>query len=241
MQLYTVRDALAADLPGTLSRLAEIGYRDVELFGFVDRVEELEQGLAAAGLRAPSGHAPLVDAEDPAPAFRAAARLGLETIIDPFIPAERWETREQVEQTAARLVELAPQAAEHGLRLGYHNHAWELSSRIDGTPALEVLADLLGDAVVLEVDTYWAAVGGVDAPELLLRLGERVTHLHIKDGDLSHDNEAQVAVGTGAMDVPAVLAAAPSAQPVAELDDTRGDVFQALIDSYDYLESGVRP
>jgi sugar phosphate isomerase/epimerase len=235
VQLYTVRTALESDLTGTLGRLAEAGYRNVEPFGFVDRADALADGLAAAGLAAPSAHASLIDADDAGAAFAAAQRLGVQTIFDPFTPAERWATRESVEQIASRLAELAPQAADHGLRLGYHNHAWELSTQIDGVPALEVFADLLDDALVLEVDTYWAQVGGVDAPALLSRLGERVTHLHVKDGDLSPEPENQVAVGAGRMDIPAVLAAAPNAVRVVELDDTRGDVFQAVVDSLAYL------
>ena len=52
------------------------------------------------------------------------------------------------------------------MRLGYHNHDFELSSLIGGRPALEVLADELDPGVLLEVDTYWAAVGGQDVPGL---------------------------------------------------------------------------
>ena len=68
---------------------------------------------------------------------------------------------------------------------------------IDGRHGLEVLAEQLDPAVVLEVDTYWAYVGGADVPALLERLGDRVVALHIKDGDGSLDNKKQVPVGSG--------------------------------------------
>lgn len=235
VQLYTVREALAADLPGTLARLAELGFEQVELFGFVDREAEYAAGLIAAGLSAPSGHARLVHADDPAAAIAAASRLGLATLIDPMVPAERWETREQVQSTASRLNDLARIGADHGVRIGYHNHEWELASRIDGTPALEVLAELLDPAVELEVDTFWAEVGGVPAADLLRRLGDRVTHIHVKDGPVSRDTATQTAVGSGALDIPGILAAAPGALAVVELDDHTGDVFTALADSLAYL------
>lgn len=240
VQLYTVRAAIERDLPGTLARLAQLGFTQVELYGFDQRETAFAEGLAAAGLTAPSGHASLVRADDPASTIARAARLGLATVIDPMVPSEHWTTREAIEATAARLNELALVGADHGVRIGYHNHEWELANRIDGTPALEVLADSLDAAIALEVDTYWVEVGGVFAPELLQRLGDRVTHLHVKDGPVSRDTKAQTAVGAGRIDVPAILAAAPHAQPVVELDDFDGDVFDALADSIAYLESGVR-
>ncbi len=69
------------------------------------------------------------------------------------------------------------------MRVGYHNHWWEVERDFDGRHGLEVLADHLAPEVVLEVDTYWATVGGADVPALLGRLGDRVVALHIKDGD----------------------------------------------------------
>lgn len=235
LQLYTLRDAVADDLGGTLARVAEIGFREVELWNFVDREREFAAALADSGLTAPSAHASLIVADDPAPAFAAATRLGIRTIIDPHYPAEHWTTRDDITRTARRLGELARQAADSGLRLGYHNHAFELAARIDGLPALEVLAAELDDAVVLEVDTYWAAVGGVDPVGLLERLGERVQLIHVKDGPGTAEPSDQVAVGDGALDIPGILAAAPQARRVAELDDTRGDIWDAVARSFSYL------
>ena len=92
---------------------------------------------------------------------------------------------------------------------------------------------------MLEVDTYWAEVGGVPAAALLERLGDRVRFLHVKDGAVTQDDQDQVAVGSGALDIAAILAAAPQAQQVVELDGFAGDVFDALRDSVTYL-NGVR-
>jgi sugar phosphate isomerase/epimerase len=81
---------------------------------------------------------------------------------------------------------------------------------------------------VLEVDTYWAFAGGADVPALLRRLGDRVAALHIKDGDGSLDPKRQVAVGSGALPIADILAAAPAALRVIELDDTAGDLLEAV-------------
>src|SRR6476619_5637482 len=99
---------------------------------------------------------------------------------------------------------------------------------------LEVLADLLDPEVVLEVDTYWAYAGGADVPALLGRLGDRVVALHVKDGDGTLDPLAQVAVGSGTLPIWDIIAAAPDALRVVELDDSAGDVVDALRDSRAY-------
>jgi len=234
IQLYTVREHLAADLTGTLQRVADIGFRQVELFNFVDNADRYVEALAEAGLTAPSAHARLVG-EDAIRIFEAATKIGVTTVIDPHIDSARWGSRDDVETIAADLNGLAKVAADHGLALGYHNHAFELENRIDGVSALEVLAGSLDESVRLELDTYWAAVGGEDVVPLLGRLGDRVQFLHIKDGPLTKDDKEQLAVGAGKMPIDEILAAAPSALAVVELDDFTGDVFDAVIDSFTYL------
>ncbi|TSD12651.1 sugar phosphate isomerase/epimerase [Curtobacterium sp. KBS0715] len=238
VQLYTVRDALSADLPGTLQRIADIGYTNVEAFGFVDNADELAAALRDAGLAAPSGHARLLDAgeQDLERIFHASTTLGFGTLIDPHIDESRWTTREDVEAIARELSALAPRAADHGLVLGYHNHAFEFSNRIDGVSAYEVFADALSDEVVLELDTYWVQVGGDDPVAVIGKYGDKVQFLHVKDGDGSHDDKQQVAVGNGIMPIREIIAAAPDALHVVELDDHEGDVFQAVADSYTFLE-----
>ena len=239
VQLYTVRNSLSSDLPGTLQRVADIGFRNVELYGFVDLADQYAEALPAAGLSAPSAHAKLVG-QDVAAIFAAAQKIGIPTVIDPAIEKENWTTREDVTASATALNALVSQAADSGLTIGYHNHWWETENRIDGTPALEIFADLLDPAIKLEVDTYWAEVGGVSAVDLLGRLGDRVRFIHVKDGAVNQDDQSQVAVGSGKIDVLGILAAAPQALRVVELDGFAGDVFDALTDSFAFLtKNGV--
>lgn len=258
LQLYSINAHLEADLDGTLARLGEIGLRNVEAFAFVDRADELTAAFARHGIAAPTGHAMLVAKEvtregvttqvpSHAATFEAAKKLGIEYVIDPAV--FDWSTREAVEATAAALNAASKVAAEHGLRVGYHNHAWELSATIDGVPALEFFAGLLDDEVVLEVDVYWAQIGGVDAPALLGRLGDRVKALHIKDGPLVENpfltdapfepsGLGQVPAGQGVMPLDAALKAAPSAEyAVIEFDHFDGDIFAAIAASFDFLEN----
>ena len=234
VQLYTLREALAADADRTLGELAELGFRQVEPFGLPQTAESVKPGLARYGLTAPTAHGKFLEADQEA-AFSAAADLGIQTLIQPSVDPARWQDAAGVAALAAELNQAAATAAGYGLRVGYHNHHFELESKIDGRHALEVLADQLEPGVVLEVDTYWAYAGGADVPALLGRLGDHVVALHVKDGDGSLNTKAQTAVGSGTLPVLDFLAAAPTALRVVELDDTEGDRMAAVAASREYL------
>jgi sugar phosphate isomerase/epimerase len=229
VQLYSIRDAVEADLPAALARLAAIGVTRVEPFDLLSDPEGLRDALFAAGLSAPSAHSPLVADAELGRVFEAAATIGAGTVIHPYTPAERWASTADVDAVAEELARAADAAAPYGLRVGYHNHHWELASRPGGVPALERLAERLPPAVVLQLDTYWAAVGGENVPALLGRLGDRVRLLHLKDGPIDEDAAAQLPLGAGAMPVPAILAAATAAElAVLEFDDYAGDLFEGI-------------
>ena len=232
IQLYTVREAIAEDLDAALARIAGIGFRTVELYGFVDRAAEYADLLSKHGLRASSAHASLLDGDTDA-ILAAAKTAGVPTLIEPGT-RERWDSIEGVQWLAAMMNARAEAAVGTGIRVGYHNHWWELG-QIGGRPALEIFAESLSPEVVLEVDTYWTQVAGADAIDTLQRLGDRVQFIHVKDGPIEQEAKTQVAVGSGSMPVLDILAAAPQAVPVVELDDTEGDMFAALEDSFAFL------
>lgn len=226
VQLYTVRDRLAADRPGTLRALADAGYAAVEPFQSHRDPHALRADLDAAGLSVCSAHTDVLGADADA-AFAAAPVLGTDTLIQAYLPPERFTDADAVADTARRLDAAAIRAADLGLRVGYHNHHWEVATRIDGRTALELLAERLSPAVLLEVDLYWAATGGADLPALLGRLGDRVQYLHVKDGPATVEGP-MTAVGDGIVPIGPALAAAPGAQRIVELDHCAGDVLEAL-------------
>lgn len=271
VQLYTVREALTEDLSGTLARLAGMGLRDVEVYDFVDRAPALAEALQKNGLRARTGHASLLSEglgfDDPALAaeqagppsqetvFRAAKSLGIEIVIDPFVATERWLSEESVLDTARRLNDAAVKAADHGLRVGYHNHSQEFGASFGGVSAFEFFAENLSDDVVLEIDLYWAATGRQDVPAMLGRLGDRVKALHLKDGIIGEDPFTpgaprldattldQRPAGQGDLPLLEYLAAAPSTEyGVIEFDHyAGGDIFDGIQASIDYFHAhGIR-
>jgi sugar phosphate isomerase/epimerase len=235
VQLYTVREQLAGDRKGILARIAGFGYGAVEPFNILSDPAGLREDLDAAGLVACSVHA-TPSGEQAAPLLQAARTLGADTIIVPYMPPARFTDRASVQALAGELNEIAARTADQGLRL-------ELASIVDGRPALEVLADALDDpaeggvngGVLLEVDTYWAAVGGQDVPALLGRLGDRVRYLHVKDGPVTRD-DPMTAVGAGRMPVAEILAAGAAAEwHVVELDQCATDMMTAVGESLAWL------
>lgn len=240
VQLYSVRDEFAIDRAGTLGRLAEMGYGAVEAYDVTDDAAGLRRLVDGLGLTVSGAHAVQLLTGEPGPVLDAVAALGTPLAIVPAgFPHEDFTTYDGLARVAERLGGLARDAARHGLRLGYHNHWWEVEPRLashGGRHALEVLAELLDPDVFLEVDTYWAAVAGADVPALLTRLGDRVEALHLKDGPGTKD-DPNVAVGGGTMPVPEVLAAAPDAWRVVEFDACAGDLLGELAASRTYVSA----
>jgi sugar phosphate isomerase/epimerase len=254
LQLYTVNDALTADLDGTLARLAEIGFTTVEAFDFVHRAPELKAAFDRHGITAATGHGFLVNETIALPdggsmqvpsrteTLAAAKELGMEVVIDPFSGGDHWRTREGVEYVAQRLSEAADEAEELGLSVGYHNHDFEVRPQIDGKPALQVLAEIVDPRVLFEVDLYWATASEVDVPALLTAIGDRIVALHVKDGPMAGGRSTnpvptdQTPAGQGDVDLEADFAAAPSARfHVIEFDHFEGDILDGVAQSYAWL------
>lgn len=257
VQLYSVRDAIDENLEAAVARVAEIGLTQVEPYAFHLRTEEFAKAFAASGVTAPSGHAAVIDADNPDLIFDAAAELGMSTVIDPFIPTDRWQTADDAKRLAEAVNVLAAAAHGRGLQFGYHNHQWEFTNKVDGRPVYELFVEQLEPNVKLEVDTFWATVGGADAPAVLRSLGDRVVAIHVKDGKISGDIatvlpssesalvvpealkaafENQTPAGQGDVDVKAILSAAPKALRVIEFDAYKGDVFDGIAQSLAWLK-----
>jgi sugar phosphate isomerase/epimerase len=233
VQLYSVRQQLADDRRGTLQRIADLGYQSVEPFDLLTDPGGLRALTNEFNLSIGSAHAP-VHGERRDELLDAAAEISLDTLIVPAIAPAEFADRSGVEGVAATLNETAAKAAERGISVGYHNHYWEISSTVDDQYALEFLAGLLAPEVFLEVDVYWAHVGGADVPALLRRLGGKVRFLHVKDGPGTRE-DPMTAVGSGVVPIPAILDAAPDAGRIVELDECATDMFEALDASRRYL------
>jgi len=126
-----------------------------------------------------------------------------------------------------------------GVELPGLHHA-EFANRFDGRSAYEILVEQLDERVMLELDIYWAAVGGADPATVLRGLGGRARFVHVKDGPLD-PAEPMTAVGAGRVDVVDALTASDAvAWHIVEIDRVEGDMRAAVVDSYRYLvEAGL--
>lgn len=251
VQLYSVRDDIASDRPGTLHRLAALGFTHVEPFGlgnsgasagvvrsYDDRIasaEALRRDLNDAGLAVSGVHAAIAD--DVEVLAAECAVLGVDTAFVPHPnqvsgfgsdPTGVFASESTVDAFAEKLGEHAIEAARHGIRLGYHNHEFEWAGLPDGSSGYRRFWAGTSAELAAEVDVYWAVVGGADPATELAFLGDRAIALHLKDG-AAQRGEPQTPIGTGDVDIPAALAAAPAARwLVTEIDHTDHDPYDLL-------------
>lgn len=236
LQLYTLRDQLASDRDATLAAVAAMGLDEVEPFG-IEHFDWLPDALAANGLTAGSAHAGLIG--DTEKVLAAAQALGVKTVFQPYWDPEKWQGEAGIRELASALNGLVDTFAAAGIAIGYHNHDFEFTAPdVNGTPAYDFFVSLLDERVLLEVDTYWAAAGGRDVPALLETYGERITHLHVKDGPLqpSRSGASNVVLGNGSMDLPPVLDASAARTWVVEFDFAAIDPVDEVRQSVAYLK-----
>jgi sugar phosphate isomerase/epimerase len=238
---YTVLDQARADLEGTLERLAAMGYAGIETYGLVEHFgpARVRDAIASAGLRLTSAHAPFPAGDDAEAILDANQELGAEILVW-SMEREEFDSPEAIRRGVERVNEAAERAAARGMRIAYHNHYAEFSQSFAGRQAYDLLLELLDERVVVELDAYWAVLGGADPAEVLGRLGERVRLVHVKDGPaVSYERDVMVPIGEGDIDWARALATPSGVQwHIVELERLHIDTFEALRRSYDHLVGG---
>ncbi|CAA9449425.1 MAG: Sugar or sugar phosphate isomerase/epimerase/dehydrotase [uncultured Rubrobacteraceae bacterium] len=183
LQLYTVREHTATDMPGTLLRLAEIGYTAVETAGFGGLApRELRRVLDDLGLRASGAHVPLDTWEsDPGSVVADMHAIGSSHAVIPMTPPGRRGDEDSVARLAENFNRWGGICRAEGLTFSYHNHDFEFA-RLGDTTMWEVLVrETDPDLVHLELDLYWIKYGGADPETVLRDVGGRVSLVHLKD------------------------------------------------------------
>ena len=185
IQLYAVKDSLAADPGATLRRVREIGFREVETAGFAGlSAGEFRKLLDEHGLSAPSAH---LDFSDPGAAFGQAHTLGARYAasgsLRSLIPGAHsgGMSLDEAHRTAALANRLGAEARRAGLQYVYHNHHVEFAAE-NGTIAYDVLLAETDPALVkFEIDCGWMVLGGGNPAEYCKRYPERFPMIHVKD------------------------------------------------------------
>ena len=209
IQLYTLRSLLERDFDGTLARIAEIGYREVEFAGYYNRTPaQVREVLRRTGLSAPSAHVPLPASDEVwNRALADAGAIGHEWAVIPYLDQSLRRSPDDWARLADRLNHLAALTKSAGLRQAYHNHDFELAANGTGTFFDLLLTRTDAQLVSFEMDVYWVTKAGADPLALLTKYPGRFPLLHLKDATAAPERRI-VDVGSGTIDFPAILRAA---------------------------------
>jgi sugar phosphate isomerase/epimerase len=240
LQLYTVRDLMKADLPGTLRKVAQIGYKEVEFAGYFGRSPaQIRALLKQNGLTSPSSHIGLdILEKDSISAFADAKAIGHQWVTVPWIPEERRKTVDDWNRIIDLLNRLGPQAKSAGLRLAYHNHDFEIRP-VNGVRPLDMMLDRTDPSLVdFEMDLYWVVFGGGDPMDFFNRHPKRFAMVHVKDSSGPPDNKI-VDVGKGTIDFPSIFAQSDKAgiKHYFVEHDEPADPIATIRNSYQYLHA----
>lgn len=207
IQLYTLRDLLAEDFAGTLGKLSDIGYREVEFAGYFQHSPAQVAGLLRDnGLQAPAGHVSLPVLKNQLQETVAAAqRVGHRYLVLPWVPPGQFTTLQSWEALARDCNTIGAACRESGLVFAYHNHDFEFQA-IDGKLPYDVLVEQTDPALVqLELDLFWAVKAGVDPLRYLRAQPGRFPLVHVKDMSAAGK---MVDVGAGTIDFSLLLSEA---------------------------------
>ncbi|MEU0879368.1 sugar phosphate isomerase/epimerase [Lentzea sp. NPDC005914] len=236
LQMWSLHEQAERDLLGVLEKVAAIGYvaiESYELYGHAPKV--VRARLNALGLGLCSSHAPFPSGPDATEILDQQAELGARTLVWSLEP-EEFDSVDAIKRGAERINQAVVNARRYGMRIGYHNHFAEFRKVFRGRRAYDVLLRELDPAVVIEVDTYWAKVGGADPAAVLASLGRRVELIHIKDGPAKGMDDFMVPYGQGVIDVDGVARANPAVRwNIVEMDRSHYEIFWLLRNCYDYL------
>ena len=185
IQLGWLKEDGDKDLDGTLQKLVEIGYREVEAFTpFFNRPpKEFRRILDAHGLKCVSAHW-IIAAPGPEweKQVEGAHEIGLRYLVVPWLHAVAFaKSLDETKRNAANFNQMGEQCRKAGIQLAVHNHYAEFR-KFDGVIGFDVLLKETDPKLVaFELDCFWCAFAGQDSATYLNRYPGRFPLLHIKD------------------------------------------------------------
>jgi sugar phosphate isomerase/epimerase len=188
IQLYTLRNELGKDPAGTLKKVAALGYKQVELYGFPN-ADPLVSGAKDAGLEINSAHFEwdaVVNPKDAAMSdfaviLEKAHKLGLSHLVIPYLKEPNRTSLDDYRKVAENSNKAAVMAKKAGIQLSYHNHNFEFEPKEGGKSGYDVFMAEFSPDMKFEIDVFWVKAAGIDPVALIGKLHGRVTQLHLKD------------------------------------------------------------
>jgi len=184
VQLYTVRDQMKADFDGTLTKVAAIGYKEVEFAGYFDHSpKDVRATIDRLGLTSPACHVQWeVLGPDQWPAQIDSAKvIGQDYIVCPWIPEEIRKQPDGWKRAADAFNRAGEASKKAGVQFAYHNHWFEFLPVNGKLPYDFLLENCDSDLVKMEMDLCWITVGGGDPLKYFDRYPGRFPLVHVKD------------------------------------------------------------
>lgn len=188
IQLYTLRNQIAKDAAGTLKKVAEAGYKQVELYGF-PKADAMIAGARDAGLAIHSSHFEWDSVVNPKDAAMSdfsriveeAKKIGLSHLVIPYLQDGNRKTLDDYKKVAENANKAADIADQAGIRLSYHNHNFEFEPKEGGKSGYDIFIENFSPKMMFEIDVFWVKAAGIEPVELIKKLSGRVSQLHLKD------------------------------------------------------------
>jgi len=209
LQLYTLRQEMAQDFEGTLGRVAELGFKEMEFAGYFGRsASQVKSVLDRNGLTSPAAHIQLTAVRSNLEQeIEFAAELGQTYIVVPSLPGDE-RSLDDYRRHAETLNSAGEACRRAGLKMGYHNHAFEFEQTGGQVHFDLLLNETQPELVDIELDLFWITVAGFDPLPYFDNHAGRFTMLHVKDMD-THGRMADV--GRGTLDFAGIFAHADTA------------------------------
>jgi sugar phosphate isomerase/epimerase len=248
LQLYTVREQLEKDVPGTIEKVAAIGYKEVEIYDLCGMsAVQFTKLLKDNGLTAVSGHYLLnVETTQWEKKVAEARELGLKYMVHAILDPPERKSLEDYKRHVDLFNKIAEQTQQAGMQFCYHNHNFEFQ-KFDGVTAYDYLLKQLDPNLVkFEMDCFWVTHAGQDPVALFKKHPGRFPLLHIKDSKAgmapSLEFDARMGlfteVGKGTIDWKRIFAAAPQGglkHFFVEQDYCEIPPLESIKISYEYL------
>ncbi len=183
VQLYTVRDAMKADVAGTLAKVAKVGYNDVEFAGYFDHTpKQIREILDQNHLQAPSAHVEFTTLGEGWPkVLEAAHTVGHKLLVCPWIPEEVGKGQDRWQKSAEAFNKAGEASKKAGIQFAYHNHNFEFKEESYGKPYDLMLTHTDAGLVKFEADLFWMILSGNDPIAYMEKYPGRFAAFHVKD------------------------------------------------------------
>jgi len=243
IQLYTIRDYVNDDLPGTLATLKKIGYGTVEAAGYGDgkfygmSPKEFRKLVIDSGLKPISSHCS-VNPKNAQQVCDDHLEAGASYVVVPSMAKEYRENLDGYKTIAEDFNKIGEICNKSDLAFGYHNHAFEFEKLDNEIPYDVLLHNTDADLVFYQLDTYWMVYGGYSPVDYFKQFPGRFELLHVKDMDETSDRKS-TEIGNGFIDFRKILKSRKSGMEYifVEQEEFAIDPIESITASFNYLNS----